>query len=372
MYELLSEQIDISDELFDEAVKEYKNLGKWLDTNTPQYELSVYSQGSFALGTVVKPISEKDDYDLDLVCEFKERYGLSAKQVKKDVVKPLLVNYRRITGDIIEKRRCWHVEYEEVPHFHMDVVPAINMLWQIDITDHDEDNDLYEYIGSNPKGYIDWFFGRCQEMTDSMFETYVKENNVYVAQADVEQVKRYKIKTPLQRAIQLLKRHRDIAFEDKPSSSKPISIIITTIAGQLYNNETSVFDALTIILSNADKYILQHMQGDKYFIENPSFQGENFADKWNEHPERAKAFISWIGKARKDLIDNDLQFMLRGDMANHINNIFGETAGTKLFSMMAKADSKAIQESTLRIDTKTGQLSTSGSISIPQNHHYGG
>ena len=69
MYKILGKSIDISDELFNDAVKEYQNLGKWLDNSTPDYSLSVYPQGSFALGTVVRPITEKDDYDLDLVCE---------------------------------------------------------------------------------------------------------------------------------------------------------------------------------------------------------------------------------------------------------------------------------------------------------------
>ena len=154
MYKTLGKNIDISDELFEDAVKEYQNLGRWLDRNTPEYSLSVYPQGSFALGTVVKPLTEKDDYDLDLVCELYLSYGLTAHQLKVDVVKPLLLKYRRITGDIVEKRRCWHVEYEEVPNFHMDVIPAVDQITYIDITDHDEDTDAYEYIGSNPKGYV--------------------------------------------------------------------------------------------------------------------------------------------------------------------------------------------------------------------------
>ena len=83
--------IDISDEMFAKAVEEYESLGKWLDESTPSYEIAIFPQGSFALGTVVRPVSNAEDYDLDLVCEFKQRYGLSAKQLMCDVVKPLLV-----------------------------------------------------------------------------------------------------------------------------------------------------------------------------------------------------------------------------------------------------------------------------------------
>ena len=371
MYKTLGKNIDISDELFEDAVKEYQNLGRWLDRNTPEYSLSVYPQGSFALGTVVKPLTEKDDYDLDLVCELYLSYGLTARQLKVDVVKPLLLKYRRITGDIVEKRRCWHVEYEEVPNFHMDVIPAVDQITYIDITDHDEDTDAYEYIGSNPKGYVNWFFERCKKMTDSMYNTYVLNENLHVDEADVERVKRYKIKTPLQRAVQLLKRHRDIMFEDKPEELKPVSIIITTIAGQLYENEDNIFDALDSILSKAEEYINSNKIGEQYYIENPSYHGENFADKWSEHPERASACISWIRQARKDLINSDLTYMMRSDMATHIKKVFGVTAGTKLFEEMAKADSAAVKNSSLRIDTNTGSLSTTGTVTVPQNHHHG-
>jgi hypothetical protein len=36
------------------------------------------------------------------------------------------------------------------------------------------------------------------------------------------------VKTPLQQAVQILKRHRDMMFADDPEH-KPISVIITTL-----------------------------------------------------------------------------------------------------------------------------------------------
>lgn len=69
IYEKIVKAIDISDALFDSAEKEYIDLGNWVDAQTPEYKISIYPQGSFALGTVIKPIKDMDDYDLDLVCE---------------------------------------------------------------------------------------------------------------------------------------------------------------------------------------------------------------------------------------------------------------------------------------------------------------
>ena len=124
LYRDIAISIDISDDMFQSAVDEYTSLGRWINKNTPEYQISIYPQGSFGLGTVIKPITDEDDYDLDLVCQFEEQYGLTAEQLKVDVVKPLLVNYKRTSHDIENKRRCWHVEYEDIPRFHMDVIPA--------------------------------------------------------------------------------------------------------------------------------------------------------------------------------------------------------------------------------------------------------
>ena len=65
LYERVIKAIDISNEMFDEAEKAYKELGDWIDSKTPTYKIEIYSQGSFALGTVIKPISDSEDYDLD-------------------------------------------------------------------------------------------------------------------------------------------------------------------------------------------------------------------------------------------------------------------------------------------------------------------
>lgn len=371
LFSKLVQTIDISDTMFERASFEYKALGKWIDSVTPDYQISIYPQGSFALGTVVKPITEDDDYDLDLVCEFLRQYGLSAKQLKVDVVKPLLMNYKRISGDIIEKRKCWHVDYEEIKNFHMDIIPAIKGSGCIYITDHDEDNDSYEFTGSNPEGYINWFYSRCNKVQNTLYERYLLETRKVVAQADIEQVKRRKIKTPLQKAIQLLKRHRDIMFENRDSHDKPISILITTIAAQLYNNENDLYDTLLSFLNQAESYIADNMRGGLFYIENPSYAGENFADKWNAHPSRAKAFIEWVKQAKRDLIDSCLTASTKMQMANSLRRVIGTSATNQAFTALAKEDESAITEKKLTIDTSTGMLSSYGSVAVPPNHHFG-
>jgi tRNA nucleotidyltransferase (CCA-adding enzyme) len=87
LYEKIAASINISEEMFDAAEAEYKKLGKWIEDNTPQYDIDIYPQGSFALGTVVKPFDREDEYDLDLVCEYQKDYGLDARQLKTKEVR---------------------------------------------------------------------------------------------------------------------------------------------------------------------------------------------------------------------------------------------------------------------------------------------
>lgn len=375
LYERIVKTIDISNEMFDAAEQEYLQLGNWIDKAMPQYDISVYTQGSFALGTVIKPIDDQNDYDLDLVCEFARQYGLSAEELKCSVVKPLLLKYRKTKRDIEEKRRCWHVKYEDVPLFHMDIIPAVNRNTYIDITDHNEDVDTYDYIGSNPKGYIEWFNGKKAERRRIICENYCKDNREQITcSADVEKIKEYHLKTPLQKAIQILKRHRNIMFKDDTKHLKPISIIITTIAADLYKNEDNIVDALANFLNNAEKYINEKKIGSEYHIDNPTYTGgdvENFADKWNEHPERATAFFAWLNKAKHDLVDTRINNLLRTQLAENFSQALGATTARNVFNEIAKEERAAIENQSKKIDTTTGAISSSGSVPIPRSHHYG-
>ena len=88
-------------------------------------------------------------------------------------------------------------------------------------------------------------------------------------------------------------------FESSPDD-KPISIIITTLAAKSYNGEVGVYDAIKKVLETMDTFI--RIDGGKYYIPNPSNPQENFADKWNSEPAKAKAFYSWLNRAKKDIV----------------------------------------------------------------------
>lgn len=63
------EKLDISPTLFKNAQSKYEALATFLDEHG--IEANIYPQGSFALGTVTRPIKKANSpsYDLDCICQ---------------------------------------------------------------------------------------------------------------------------------------------------------------------------------------------------------------------------------------------------------------------------------------------------------------
>lgn len=377
----ISYALDIGDDLFKEAEDEYRHLGKWinqkLEEEDIQYKVDIFPQGSMALGTVVHPLSVKgkyDGFDLDWVLAFQDNYGLSPRKMKCDIVRGWLYDYLDRNGNSIgrieEKRRCWHIENSEHPGFHTDVVPGYIQTQHLQITDKDEINNTYSYIISNPKGYQDWFFRRCEISKKRLLEAYNRE---FRADAKIEKLKRHKLKTPLQKAIQILKRYRDVQFRnvDETEHIKPISIILTTLAATFYENEDSIFATIESFLKQAYPYIMDNKNENGYFIADPSNEKENLADKWNVHSERAVAFFVLLEHAQKDFNREKLMQMSNIELASHLKKILGEDVTTRVFNELAEERKNSQNQGLLKVDPKRGMLSVAGSIAVTESHHYG-
>jgi len=301
-----AQDLDIPESKYLDAKSKYESVGKWLgqeDSELSKYNIEIYPQGSFRLGTVVKPIG-KDEYDIDLVCFLSglKKENTSQADLKQKVGDRLKENktYREMLESQEGGRRCWTLDYAD--EFHMDILPSIEdaelrakdikFKDAILITDRKKiESGDFEWSKSNPKGFADWFFQQQMEIFQNQ-----KKALAETIKASVEDVPDYKVRTPLQRAIQVLKRHRDIYFSKKDGKHKPISIIITTLMASLYDGQDNVFNVIYDALNKLSDALLR--KGERYSILNPVNPGENFADKWNEDSSLPKAFFEWIQAAK--------------------------------------------------------------------------
>lgn len=320
--------LDIPDELHEEAVERYTDLGEYLeeqDTKLGRQAPLIFPQGSFRIGTVIKPLADTDDYDIDLAYRRELRKESTTQERLKTEAGANLKGFqkhkesqREEVPELAERRRCWRLIYKG--RFHMDVLPALpnelstpHGLW---ITDR----QLRAWQSSNPIEYSDWFMSRMANVFAQRKREYAAAMN-----ANVEEVEDWRVKTPLQRVVQLLKRHRDVHFRDD-CERKPVSIIITTLAARGYAGETD----LLVALKNAAAGMPSHIRtiGGKYFVENPVHPAENFADRWNEDHELPKRFFAWIQRLQRDL--SLAESMIDGSSVKRLfDPCFGSTAVAK-------------------------------------------
>ena len=385
----IADSLDISEACFKEAEERYQAVGKWLERDgsiVEKYSPAIYTQGSFRLGTVIKPITDEEKYDIDLVCEL----NLSKKQVSQKLLKDMvgieIKSYARannMKNPVEESRRCWTLEYADETQFQMDILPCIpdSTAFKLilesrgvprSISDHAiaiTDNTLpnYDYLDedwlrSNPKGYAEWFKERMKIQFEVRRMVVAKSIS-----AKAEDVPDYKVKTTLQRAVQILKRHRDIMFEKTPDD-KPISMIITTLAAHAYNNEADLFDALSSIIDGMPNYILE--KGGNAWIPNPVNPDENFADKWKEDPKKELNFRKWLFQVEEDLV-SALNKIGIHRVADRLKPVFGDRAVNEAMKRMGDDFRSKRESGLLSMAAGTGILGNMGTTSVRDHTFYG-
>lgn len=325
----LSRLLDISPSDYQRARDRFEALAQWLLEGHYQtgHQPRVYLQGSFRLGTVIRPYHRDTDgdFDIDQVCEITQPYPASAPGTLKQDVGDRLKEHARYEKLLDEEgQRCWTIIYahdEGRPGFHIDVLPAHRSsegeAGQIRIT-HREPRH-YRWTHSNPDGYYYWFKRRNQ-----LSERLVRQQRLQIQYSNkslysrVEDVPLQLVRSPLQRAIQIVKRHRDVYFAEE--NTKPISIIITTLITHRYQGgtiEESIKRFTHYVKSRHETILrtgeaptdgmLDYIEGI-WIVPNPVHGGrplagrENFADKWNKTPSLATQLFQWVYQLDRDFM----------------------------------------------------------------------
>ena len=88
--EELGKSLDITETQYDNAVTSYQYVGEWLsegDSPLIPHRPEILPQGSFLLQTMIRPILEEDELDIDIVCKLeKTQQGLTQYTLKKMVL----------------------------------------------------------------------------------------------------------------------------------------------------------------------------------------------------------------------------------------------------------------------------------------------
>lgn len=344
----LIEGLDISPTMFKNATEKYSAVSLYLQATG--LKCDVFPQGSFSLGTVVRPYrqSKEADYDLDFVCCINEAKNEVLPENIKNIVKDTLCTseyYRDVLQDI-EWDKCWTLKFPEIGEigFNIDIVPAvpetsdiIDLMISEDLTQEQAElavaitnkkDEKYSWLTSNPRAYKEWFQNINKPFLEHNREIrkqalFEKCSHVYNS---IEEIPQELERSSLQRVIQILKHHRDVYYcRINKEDMKPTSAIITTLCAQIARNinpQLNVFELLMEIVEDfeiysqnqiitesefsfkyKDKNLIRKLD-EKWYIINPVNKFDNLADSWNDGSNKAALFFKWIASVKRDFLDS--------------------------------------------------------------------
>lgn len=355
LIEQLAHSLDITPNMYKRSQSVVAGLQSYLNNIDPN--IIIYKQGSFRLGTIIKPY-QKDkygDFDIDLVVQFiDKKINVKPRDIKAKLGTILKrSNYKLYLED--EGRRCWTLNYPQaietsIRAFHIDLLPCVDesdfeksvikpddlkgtAVAITHITDKQTSPYQYVWKTSNPHGFARWFdsvnYGKYKIIkTNDRRRVFESNRSIF---SSIDEVGNDYTRSPLQMVIQILKRHRDVMYANTNQEEyKPISIIITTLVGKIVEENTIIenntYTLLNIILKGLEFYaslmtlgitsdfsddyktkklITKHIVDKKvvWSIKNPANSGENLADKWSKDTTYVTEFFRWIKQVQKDLVD---------------------------------------------------------------------
>ena len=344
------------------AVEHYQAIGRYLQAEgspIAKHDPDIYPQGSLRIGTTVKPRG-RQEYDLDLVCEMSRLNWKTCPDpvgLLNDIERWLKANgtYK----DKVERmNRCIRVNYEH--QFHLDILPACPDGASGYCCVVVPDRKLDDWKHSNPKGYAEWF----EKMARSTeFEIYLKSIEPMPHQEPLE------LKPPLKRAVQLIKRYRDIKLGY--DSKAAISIVLTTLSAQNYLGQQSVNETLLVILEGIVASLPR--DGSRLVVLNPMNEKEDLSERWDGDPKLYKEFKEWIIEFRDQWRAVNRATGLPASTPI-LRDLFGKERVDSAIEYQAKAFGSMRESGNLGVEKATGiitSVKSAGTVPVRPNNFYG-
>jgi SMODS domain-containing protein len=333
-------ELQISPTRYQQAADRYEAVCQWLEADASSvgaFHPSIYPQGSMRIGTTVHPL-ERSEHDLDFVCEFLlHPRSFDPPSRLLNLIEARLREHKVYASILEVKNRCIRLNYAN--EFHLDILPACTDASSGKDCIVVPDRKLSCWKPSNPKGYADWFEQRCE----LAIKVLMAERSRVLAKAEpIPDQEATREKATLKRAVQLIKRWRDVRYA-KNLDLAPISMVLTTLAAQTYEGQYSVSNAISAIL---DRIIaLVETSKPRIVVLNPANLREDLSERWHD-PAKYGAFVSGI---REFQVGWTKAMMIRGipNVASALEKIFGEPV-TVAVRKQADAIQAARQTANLR------------------------
>lgn len=357
----ICDKLQLAPSMYTQATDRYETISRTIqqDPAFSQTSLKMYPHGSFRLKTTVKPLSD-DEFDLDFVAELPADSTMTPQELYNHIVR--ILRNDGIHNNMVElKNRCVRVNYAN--DFHMDIMPGK----LIDPSTHEiivPDRELKGWNHhSNPIAFADWL--ERQAKTRILFEMA----EVRKAQHKIEKVTDQEVTAqlePLRRAIQLVKRYRDI-YCDKTNTSPVRSIVICTLMGKMSSFTGDTLQIITSFCDYTNSLILQ--SGNSPFIVRNPVVDEILTEKWSED-HNYRDFVGMMNALTEDVAK--LRHMtINSDINSQTKKMFGETVTNLVLTDFAKAINEARSSGSLSVSSNGVLRSDRSGTPIKKNTFYG-
>ena len=243
--DFLRSEVNLVQTRLDRLETSVGNVNGYLKDHLTGYQ-TMERQGSYALGTLIKPVDDNDEYDADIQIVMSPNPKWQAKDYLDQIHNTLKQN-QTYAKRLRLKARCVSVDY--AGDFHLDIVPLVTIRGKHYICNR-VDNEFEETDGT---GYRDWF----------------NEKNRITG-------------GNLKRVVRLLKHLRD-----HKNNYTAKSILLTTLLGNaIYPPDegteavATVSDTLKTVLTRMDDYLQKHPTMPE--IRNPVLPSETFNRHWDQ------------------------------------------------------------------------------------------
>ena len=357
----ICQKLQLTPNLYEQATERYETIAKIItkDDAFQKIDLNIYPQGSFRLKTTVKPLSS-EEYDLDFVAELPADSAMTPHQLYDHVFR--ILSSDGIHDKMVEKKkRCIRVNYAN--DFHMDIMPGklVNPETHEIVVPDKELKNWYHH--SNPIGFAEWF--EKQARTQILHEMSEQR-----AQFQVEKVSEQEVAKrlePLRRAVQLVKRYRDI-YCDKTHREPVRSIVICTLMGRITSFTGDTLQIIASFCTYVNKLIAAS-HGKAFPVRNPVVD-ELLTEKWEEG-SNYQDFVDMMKELTKD-VDELAQYGVNKDINQVVKKMFGETITDSAIKEYAAVLNESRNAGSLSVSS-AGTLNTKNSgVSVKNNTFFGG
>lgn len=345
----VNEHIAVRDEEIEAAKGAYQEVAELLASNLswPPEAISILPQGSVSTKTLIRSPNGREKFDIDAVCQV----DISRIEASEPMAFFESIGNALVDLNAEAKRRCWNIPFPQ-RSFYLEFTPSVplntvprntyeSMAPRYRAVRYEGtalavvDTPTTSWKTSNPAGMSKWVDDTAKRALilvpamEALAKNRVMDSIAPVPDQTVE------ITDTLRVAIRLFKRHRDMCVRRGliEGGTKPISVIIVTLLttcyegladlGRVFQHPVEVLNELALYMP----HLVLKLDG-KYRVDNPTVEGENFAEKWNDDgEERFRSFMTWC-----DALSADLKTILAltepQAISKRVREVFGIPAPT--------------------------------------------